>query len=132
MYAVMIPMSSRLVTALEGMHGKSPLPGLLRQLNTQITPERRQEIASAIYRAAGQTVLYESTDGRSVLYTPSAKDKAMLEKNGRANAEQDRMISTIRESISQWHYLLTGYIATFLLVFLIGTLVLTYRRSSAP
>ncbi len=106
------------------------LPGLLKQLHVQITPERRKEIAAVIYRLNGCIVQYEDVGG-FVAYKPSAEDIKQLDKSRALDADNERLILLANRQRADILYILMGFIGVFVITFLIGIAITTFRLPKA-
>lgn len=81
------------------------------------TPEDRKSVAITIYYESGQPIIYQDTNGQSVMYQPTAADKGIYAKNIEVMQQGRQVLGNMQAQMREILYLSAYFYVAFLLVF---------------
>lgn len=81
------------------------------------TPEDRKSVAITIYHESGQPIIYQDTNGQSVMYQPTAADKDIYAKNIEVMQQGRQVLRRMQSQMREILYLSAYFYVAFLLVF---------------
>jgi hypothetical protein len=122
------PMFARTSCLLNELSANDAMLRLMPKLQEAKTEKHRQKIARGIYVFTGVAVPYQTDSGTYITYSPTQKDSDSWTQNQTLEVKRKETQELVDWQLKQWPWLTSLYIGSFFATFVIGSLILIYKK----